>query len=108
MMTLPWQGLPLPNHTLVPRTKGFVATVQGLRSHVTAVYDLTLGYEKGVPSLWQYIQGFARKAHLHVRRYPIDSLPSDDDGIARWLQERFGEKDALLEGFYREGAFAGG
>lgn len=102
------QGLPLPNHTLVPRTKGFVATVQALRTHATAVYDLTLGYEEGVPSLWQYIQGFARKAHLHVRRYPIDSLPSDDDGIARWLQERFREKEALLAGFYREGAFAGG
>ncbi|KZF23738.1 hypothetical protein L228DRAFT_282428 [Xylona heveae TC161] len=38
---------PVPQHTLYPRTKGFVATVQQLRRsapHVKAVYDLTLAY----------------------------------------------------------------
>jgi 1-acyl-sn-glycerol-3-phosphate acyltransferase len=95
-------------HLLRPRTKGFVATVHGLRKHVRAVYDLTLGYERGVPTLWQYVQGYARQAHLHVRRYPIDSLPMEDEALAAWLQDRYREKDELLDRFYREGAFGQG
>lgn len=99
------RGLPEPRHVLVPRTKGFVATVQGLRSHVDAVYDATLGYEMGVPTLWQFTKGYVRRAHLHVKRYPIATLPADVDRLAGWLLDRFGEKDELLEHFYRHGAF---
>ena len=50
-------GLTVPRHTLVPRSKGFSASIEGLRSHITAVYDLTIAYEVGVPSLWQYLKG---------------------------------------------------
>jgi 1-acyl-sn-glycerol-3-phosphate acyltransferase len=98
-------GLYEPRHTLVPRTKGFVATVHGLRDHVDAVYDLTLGYEQGVPTLWQFIRGFAPRAHLHVRRHPIETLPADDAGLGQWLLERFREKDERLERYYRDGCF---
>jgi len=100
------RGLPPPRHVLVPRTKGFVATVQALRRHVDAVYDVTIGYKEGVPTLWQFIRGQAPRAHLHVRRYPVDRLPVADDELARWLMERFVEKDALLERFYDVGSFA--
>jgi len=102
------QGMYVPRHTLVPRTKGFVASVKGLRSHVRAIYDLTIAYPKGVPTLWQYIQGFARKAFFHVKRYPIESLPSDDSALSSWLLDRFREKDARLEAFYETGSFASG
>jgi 1-acyl-sn-glycerol-3-phosphate acyltransferase len=92
-------------HVLVPRTKGFTASVAGLREHADAVYDVTIGYEEGVPTLWQFIKGYARRAHLHVRRFPIRDLPESEAELALWLQRRFEEKDALLEHFYREGAF---
>jgi 1-acyl-sn-glycerol-3-phosphate acyltransferase len=99
------QGLPLPHHTLVPRLKGFVASVQGLREHVDAVYDVTIGYVGGVPNLWQYIRGEARLAHLHVRRFPIASLPQAEAELGQWLMARWQEKDQLLETFYRSGSF---
>jgi len=99
------QGLQPLAHVLLPRTKGFVATVQGLRGHVTAVYDVTIGYVGGVPTLWQYIKGYARVAHLHVRRYPVADLPTDETALAAWLHARWQEKDALLARFYREGRF---
>ncbi len=98
-------GLPVWEHVLVPRTKGFVATIHGLRPHLDAVYDVTIGYERGVPTLWQYIKGFVRKAHLHVRRFPVETVPVEDDAIARWLLDRFDEKNRLLDGFYRDGKF---
>lgn len=98
-------GLPAFEHVLLPRTKGFVATVHGLRSHIDAIYDVTIGYVDGVPSLWQYVQGFAPVAHLHVRRYPVDTLPSTDDELSAWLMDRWREKDELLKHYYEHGAF---
>ena len=98
-------GLPIPAHVMIPRTKGFVASVHGLGTHVTAVYDLTLGYEQGAPTLWQYVQGCAPRAHVHVRRFPIEELPTDEEALAGWLLRRFEEKDRLLAGFYERRAF---
>ena len=92
------KGLPRLNHVLLPRHRGFVATVHGLRSHIDAIYDATIAYEGGVPSLWQWTKGHARVVHLHVKRYPVSSLPESDDGLKDWLVERFVEKDAYLQG----------
>ena len=100
------RGLHVPRHVLVARTKGFAATVQGLRSHITAVYDLTIGYENGVPTLWQYIKGLVRRIHVHVRRFPVADLPRTAEDLRLWLQDRWQEKDELLERFYATGAFA--
>jgi lysocardiolipin and lysophospholipid acyltransferase/lysophosphatidic acid acyltransferase/lysophosphatidylinositol acyltransferase len=98
-------GLPIPRHTLVPRSKGFAASVEGLRSHIAAVYDLTIGYEEGVPSLWQYIKGLVSRIHVHVRRFPIEDLPHSADDLRLWLLARWQEKNDLLEHYYETGAF---
>ncbi|MBW2458496.1 MAG: acyltransferase [Deltaproteobacteria bacterium] len=102
------RGFPPTDHVLVPRTKGFVASVQGLRDHIDAVYDVTIGYEEGVPSLWQYAKGQVGKAHLHVRRYPVADLPNDPSQLADWLFQLFQEKDDLLAHYYEHGAFPAG
>ncbi len=99
------RGLEPLQHVLQPRTKGFAATVQGLREHVTAVYDLTIGYEEGVPTLWQYIKGSVHRIHLHVRRFPVEELPAIEEEIRQWLLDRWTEKDHLLDRFYAEGVF---
>jgi 1-acyl-sn-glycerol-3-phosphate acyltransferase len=92
-------------HVLIPRTKGFVASVQSLRGHVDAVYDLTIGYVGGVPTLWQWIKGYVRKVHLNVRRYAISAMPEDGQALSDWLIRRFEEKDSLLDYFYRNRCF---
>jgi len=99
------RGLREPRHVLVPRPKGFSASIEGLRNHLDAVYDVTIGYVGAVPSLWQYARGLAPRAHLHVRRYPIGDLPEGSEALAEWLHERFYEKDELLEGYYVNGSF---
>jgi 1-acyl-sn-glycerol-3-phosphate acyltransferase len=99
------RGIEFPKHVLLPRTKGFVASVVGLRNHIDAVYDVTIGYEKGVPTLWQYIKGLSRKAHLNVQRFPIEDLPKSEDALSDWLTNRYREKDRLLERFYQQGSF---
>lgn len=99
------RGLSEMQHVQVPRTKGFAASVEGLRHHAAAVYDLTIGYEHGVPNLWQFIRGLVGRIHLHVRRFPLGDLPWDEEGLREWLLARFMEKDRLLDHFYRCGEF---
>jgi 1-acyl-sn-glycerol-3-phosphate acyltransferase len=98
-------GVTPPRHVLLPRPKGFAASVRALRHHVDAVYDLTIGYPDGVPTLWQYICGQVPRIHLHVRRFPIGELPGPEEDAVAWLQSRFEEKDRLLGHFYRHGSF---
>jgi len=99
------RGLPELQHLLTPRTKGFAATIQGLREHITSVYDVTIGYEKGVPTLWQYIRGSVDRIHVHIRRFPVEELSHIDEDLRQWLLELWVEKDALLDYFYKNGVF---
>ena len=98
------RNLPVLHHLLTPRTKGFVATVEGLRGHASAVYDFTIGYKEGVPTLWHWISGRVREVHLHVRRFRMEDLPEAREQLADWLHRLYAEKDQLLEQ-YRNGVF---
>jgi 1-acyl-sn-glycerol-3-phosphate acyltransferase len=99
------KGVPPLRHLLWPRSKGFIACLRGLRERLDAVYDMTIGYEGGVPDIMQYMKGYARRVHLHVRRFPIAELPEDDDALAAWLVNVFRDKDDLLEHYYSHGHF---
>lgn len=100
-------GRSSPKHTLYPRTKGFISTVQQLRkSHVNAVYDITIAYAHGrnfmqMPSFFQTLSypslGQEYRMHAHVRRYELSSLPDTDAAIAHWLEERWLEKGEKLD-----------
>ncbi len=99
------RGRVATEHVMVPRARGFVASVEGLAPVTDAVYDVTLGYEGGLPNMWHFTKGWAPRVHLHLRRYPADELPAETKDLKEWLFDRFYEKDRLLEVFYREGAF---
>jgi len=99
------QGLPPLQHVLTPRTKGFVASVQNLRGHIGAVYDVTIGYEEGVPTLWQWIKGYVRRVHVDARRFPAGDLPEDSEALAAWVLKRYEEKDRKLDVYYKQGSF---
>jgi len=108
-------GKPQPQHLLYPRTKGFVTTVQHLRKapHVKAVYDMTIAYQHGeqwqrAPTMWETLSlrqisrdqregGPGYKFHVHARRFPLEELPQDDEGLAKWLEQRWIEKGEWLE-----------
>jgi len=98
-------GLPDLNHVMLPRTKGFVATLEGLDGHLDAVYDVTLGYDDAVPTLGQWTKGYVPKAHVQVRRFPLAELPASGEERADWLMERFVEKDRKLDDFYSTGVW---
>ena len=98
----------IPRHTLFPRTKGFVATVQNLRQskHVKAVYDVTVAYAKRnrflqTPSFWETISvprfNDEWRFHAHVERHLVEDLPASDEELARWLEKRWIAKGEVLE-----------
>eukprot|EP01100_Stratorugosa_tubuloviscum_P014464 TRINITY_DN7755_c0_g1_i1.p1 TRINITY_DN7755_c0_g1~~TRINITY_DN7755_c0_g1_i1.p1 ORF type:complete len:317 (+),score=101.59 TRINITY_DN7755_c0_g1_i1:43-993(+) len=119
-------NLPILNHIIIPRTKGFVATVRGLQGCCTVIYDVTVGFGQHKknknssqskkdsiwlpprPGLWELpTLNFNRIIHMHVRRYTLSSLPQTDSELSDWLIERFKEKDQLLEHFEKYDCFPG-
>ncbi|KAJ3045795.1 hypothetical protein HK097_001123 [Rhizophlyctis rosea] len=101
------RGLPVLKNVLIPRTKGFIATVNSFRNtQVRAIYDFTIAYydnDRGFqtpPSIVRVHETTVNndfKYHVHVRRYLIEDLPSDDEELHKWVMERYIEKDAFLE-----------
>lgn len=81
---------------MAPRTKGFVASAKALREQLDAVYNITLFYPEGIPSLWQLISGEVDRVVMYVKRTPIAELPKEDAAIEQWVTERYLEKDRFL------------
>jgi len=100
------KDLPVLNHILLPRTKGFIATVQGMKKNGLAkvVYDITIVYGDGRGSSSPRYH-LPTSVNLHVRRYLLDDLPNSDEELNTWTLERWKEKDALIEGFIQNGEF---
>ncbi len=92
----------VPQNVLIPRTKGFVMTVEQLRAHVTAVYDFTIVYQKGVPALWQFVCGQSPKVVVVAKKFPIETLPKSDEGLSQWLMDLFQKKDQILQQHYQQ------
>jgi len=97
--------LPVFEHLLTPRTKGFEAMIRSLRSQLDAVYDVTIAFPEGTPSLTQIFR--ITKINIHVRRFPIQALPFGEKEIGQWVWKLFEEKDELLKYFNTHKAFPG-
>ena len=90
---------------MLPRKKGFTATIEGntnipkkpdlkrmigLHDSVDAVYDLTIAYQDGNtyrPPLSDVVLRKGVKVHLHVRRFPIKDVPTNEADLDQWLNK---------------------
>lgn len=102
-------GLPKWNNVLIPRTKGFIAQVKGLREIVPYLYDFTVGYggpkhEPPTP-LDMGLGGYGNSIHIHCRRYLMSDLPESDEELKKWLFDRWQEKEDLLTYFKKHDKF---
>ncbi|KAI3984361.1 hypothetical protein MKX01_011315 [Papaver californicum] len=93
------QGLPVPKNVLIPRTKGFVASVTNMRSFVPAIYDATVAVPKNQPSptMLRLLKGQPSVIHVHIKRHLMKDLPDTEEGVAQWCKDIFVAKDALLD-----------
>ncbi|TKA21828.1 hypothetical protein B0A50_08590 [Salinomyces thailandicus] len=99
-------------HQLLPRATGLQFCLQELKSTTNWLYDCTIAYE-GVPKGMygqdiytlrsSFFEGRPPKSvNMFWRRFRISEIPLDnDEAFARWLGNRWREKDYLLEYFYK-------
>jgi len=91
-------NLPLLKHHLLPRTKGFFITCNGLRSKVASIYDTTVAWrdDKEI-SLAEMVAGKSCSSSIIVRRIPMEHVPTDEKECSQFIHEIYREKDALCE-----------
>ncbi|KAH8550352.1 acyltransferase-domain-containing protein [Umbelopsis sp. PMI_123] len=106
-----------PKYQLLPRSTGLRICTNTLGNSVKYLYDATIGYSGikagDVPeevytlrSIF-FLKRYPKKIHVHLRRYLISDIPTEEEAYAAWLRERWAEKDELLAQFYRTGSFPG-
>lgn len=98
--------LPVLEHVLLPRSRGFRATMEELSDRLDGVYDCTIGFPEGPPSLVRYLRGLVNEVHVHVERFPAHTLPHEAKALEAWLLERYVAKDRLLKKFQDDGRFS--
>lgn len=101
-------GLPPLQHLLVPRTKGFLLTLQQLRGKIPAIYCATLAFnmkEGAKPTLKSMLLGRRVIGEMLLERIPIDEVPEDPAKAALWLHENYHHKDQMIDVYKKEGAF---
>lgn len=107
-----WRDL---RHVMWPRSTGTRYCVQELKHTTEWVYDCTVAYE-GVPAgefgqdiftlRSTYFQGRPPKSvHMHWRRFHTSQIPLGEKEFADWLNERWREKDDLIEHYVQTGRF---
>ncbi|ODM93358.1 1-acyl-sn-glycerol-3-phosphate acyltransferase gamma [Orchesella cincta] len=102
------KGLPELKHHLLPRTRGFTASIPHLREKVPALYDVLVAIDpkcKNEPSMYSIMKGREVRSKIMIRRYLLSEVPEDEKEAADWLHKRYQEKDKLLDNFLRTGEF---
>ncbi|XP_060559691.1 acyl-CoA:lysophosphatidylglycerol acyltransferase 1-like [Ruditapes philippinarum] len=117
-------NLPILSHCTLPRLGAFSTIIDTIgnvnrngskecqepKNNNTAiewVVDMTLAYPDSEPidmhgiciGWWE-----PRNMRVHYRAYPLSEVPTDLEGRAKWLYDRYEEKEKLLEHFYKHGS----
>lgn len=102
------RGLPELKHHLIPRAKGFQASLKALKAKCPKILDIQLAFKKDdpvEPTVGNLMLGRQIVGYMHVRQIDMQTVPEDDAGSAEWLQNLFREKDELQESFHQHGDF---
>lgn len=100
--------MPELKHHLIPRAKGFTASLPYLKNKCPGLYDIQLAFktdDKYEPTVANLLHGRPVNGYMHVRRIDMKSIPDDVTAAAEWLQNLFREKDELQESFHKHGDF---
>ncbi|XP_076940818.1 1-acyl-sn-glycerol-3-phosphate acyltransferase 2-like [Bidens hawaiensis] len=92
-------GLSVPRNVLIPKTKGFVTSVNEMRSFVPAIYDMTVAIPRSTtpPTMLRLFKGQPSVLHVTMKRYSMKDLPETDEAIAQWCKDIFVAKDESLD-----------
>ncbi|XP_064623954.1 acyl-CoA:lysophosphatidylglycerol acyltransferase 1-like [Lineus longissimus] len=72
------------------------------------IIDLTFAYPNGKAlNFADFAIGTGRSIDfaLHYRVYPANEIPLDNEGLTKWMYDRYVEKEALLDAYYNTGKY---
>lgn len=101
-------NLPHYQYCLHPRTTGFNYVMNALRDgRLDAVYDVTIGYPDTLPKteVDTYNGFYPKEVHFHIRSFDNQDIPEDEEGMKKWLGDRWREKEVQLRDFYTYSEF---
>lgn len=92
-------------HLLMPKVGGLANVFRGLKDQLHEVMDVTIIYEGGPCSFWDFLLGKMKSVTLDVRIRPVTPDLIGDYSIDReyrkhvqaWVNQVWAEKDALLD-----------
>ncbi|XP_061174880.1 acyl-CoA:lysophosphatidylglycerol acyltransferase 1-like [Saccostrea echinata] len=114
-------GLPVLENVCLPRlgvTKTILdelAPKEGLydfndnHEKLNWIIDMTIAYPRGeAPNALtlMFSMGKFPPIHIHFRVFDIQSVPRDENGLTKWMYDRYVEKEAMLDHFYKTGMLA--
>ncbi|KAL4702080.1 hypothetical protein ACJJTC_002279 [Scirpophaga incertulas] len=100
-------NLALYKYVLHPRTTGWAVLCSRLRaSGLMSVYDVTVAYDAPAQTEGDLLRGHRPKhVHFFVKRYAIEKIPHDESTLRIWLNNRWCEKETILQRFHEDGYF---
>lgn len=102
------RGLQELKYHLIPRTKGFIASLASLKAKCPSILDIQLVFkpnDPNEPTVGNLLHGRGVTGYMHVRRIDMKDLPDDETEAAEWMQQLFREKDSLQDSFLKHGDF---
>lgn len=85
-------NLPALKHHLLPRTKGFVASLPSMKGRVPAIYDTLIVFRESdpvAPTMTNLLFGKNVIAHLYIKRVSLEEIPSSIPEQEEYLRQMF-------------------
>jgi len=92
-------------HLLMPRAGGLAFALNAMDGQLHQLLDVTIHYDGGIPSYWNYVCGKVKIIRIQVRQLPIPAdLLGDYEGdmafrahFQQWVNALWQQKDETLE-----------
>lgn len=94
------KGMKELTHHLIPRTKGFIASLPSMHGKVPAIYDIELAFKEDAPNkptITNLLLGKRIEAHIYMNRIPMGDVPKTEAEQDQFLKEMFERKVLWLK-----------
>lgn len=85
-------NLPELVYHLLPRTRGFVASLPSMKGKVPAIYNCELVFKEDDPvrpTMTNLLFGRPVTAHMYFKRIPLEDLPNEPAEQEKFLRDMF-------------------
>mmetsp|Transcript_22820 Transcript_22820/g.73441 ORF Transcript_22820/g.73441 Transcript_22820/m.73441 type:complete len:365 (-) Transcript_22820:26-1120(-) len=103
-------GLPVYKYVLNPRVRGFTHCARLMREEgqLEAVVDATIGFTQMArggprPTPMHLLKGqFPGDVAILLERHDVAAMPASEEGLDKWVNDRFDAKESTLSGFFAD------